>query len=109
MGYTPNTSDQLGHYFGITVANIRYQRLDGIIVDDEKAHKFQREFLEGIEGTIESLSNGKVLESEGIGESELKRILELAKSSDWMQVETIRELYKVYDEITGQKSDLEIV
>ncbi|MBW2981667.1 hypothetical protein KY343_02195 [Candidatus Woesearchaeota archaeon] len=108
MEYTPNTRDQIGHYFSNKVGTLRYLRLEGI-VDDEKVHEFQRAFIEGIEATITSLAEGKLLESEGIGETQLRRILELARSSDWAQVETIRALYQVYDGITGQKSDVEIV
>jgi hypothetical protein len=103
MEYTPNTRDQLGNYFGITVADVRYQRLEGL-VDDEKAHEKQRAFIEGIEAAIRSLAEGKLLESEGIGEPQLRRILKIARDSDWTQVETVRQLYQAYDEITGEDS-----
>jgi len=96
------TRDQLDHYFGNNVGGLRFLRLEGL-ADDKKAHECQREFIDGIELVIRKLFEGEYLESEGIGETQLRRILEVARDSDWTQAETIRQLYRAESEITGKK------
>lgn len=102
MVYQPNTADQLGHYFGNQISGFRIARQMGLS-DPEDPRTVQRKFVEGIELTIQRLSEGVLVETEGIGEPQLRKILDVVRDSDLSQPENLRKVHKVYSEITGRE------
>ena len=104
MEYQPNTADQLRHYFVNQIDEIKLQRQIGVYDTDDEISA-QREFEKGMELTLQKLAEGKLVETKGIGETQLRRILGVVTNSNFTQSEDLRRIYEVYSEITGKKFD----
>ena len=108
--YNPSTKVNLTHYFSNQVGGMRVilqmktQGIYGAEKVETVAQESRRDFIAGIEGVLKKLSRGDIPKAEGVGESQLREILDVAKNSDnWTKPETIRKLYEAYSAITGEE------
>ena len=61
--------------------------------------------MTGLAATIDKLRKGKIPVSNGIGESQLQEMLDVATDVDWTKPETVRLLYNTYSRLTGEQYD----
>ena len=97
-----NTRDQIGHFFANVVTTYVVLRREGL-ADQELATSHKKEFIAGMEATIQKLGDGRVSEYGGIGEEQLTEMLDAAKNSNWENPEDLKNLHHVYGRIIGQE------
>ena len=99
-----DTKRDLRHYRGSNVGGLRIE-YQSCIYNRQTALDAQRSFIDGVQGTLRLLGLGRLRESPGVGEPQLRRILETARTLDWTDPKTIRKLYQVYGQIIGETFD----
>ena len=104
-----DTKLRLENYFNrVNTVRFTMQMVQGGLITElipEAAHECKRQFVKSMEGLVEDVSSGRVPEAEGIGEPQLREMLEVARTNDWTKPETIRQLYQTYSAITGRQFD----
>lgn len=104
-----NTKAQLDEHFACGVAALKVLRCGTGQVGEDAANRFKQRFTERIEQTIQELTRKEITESGGVGEAQLREILDTAKNSDWTEASTIVTLYETYTRIVGVELDESIL
>ena len=107
MNKYTNSKTALDHYFGNHVGAMRvFAGMEILDSEDSNATNAQRDFVSNLRRLVNKIESGEIVPSDNVGIPQLNRIVVVAESGDWTKKNTIKRLYDVYSQITGESFDL---